>query len=125
MDTSQLNNVLLFISKNHSVQHADLLTTLAKYSLLPPQLKSKYTKNTKYKSPAVELLAKKYTINSEDFNPKNKMKIINLKYQIKLFDEQKRKLLDKKYIYLVFIKKLGISIGIDLVKTCLDHINGV
>lgn len=120
MDTSRLNNILLFISKTHSVEYTNLLTTLAKYSLLPPQLKSRYTKITKYKSPAVELIAKKYTIETTDFNPKNKMKIINLKYQIKVFEEEKRKLLEKKYTYLVFIKKLGISIGVDVVKNCLE-----
>lgn len=120
MDTSQLNNILLFISKTHLVQYTTLLTTLAKYSLLPPRLKSKYTKITKYKNPAVELISKKYTIDSSDFNPKNKMRIINLKYQIKVFEEEKRKLLEKKYTYLVFIKKLGISIGVDVVKNCLE-----
>jgi len=120
MDTTRLNNILLFISKTHSVEYTTLLNTLAKYSLLPPQLKSKYIKITKYESPAVELIAKKYTIDSSNFNPKNKMKIINLKYHIKAFEEEKRKLLEKKYTYLVFIKKLGISIGVDVVKNCLE-----
>ena len=120
MDTSQLNNVILFICRTHSIEYIDVLTTLAKYSLLPPQLKSHYTKNTKYKSPAVELLAKKYMINESNFNPKNKMKIINLKYHIKLFEKERRQLLEKKYTYLVFIKKLGLSVGIDLIKICLE-----
>lgn len=120
MDISRLNNILLFISKTHSIEYTNLLTTLAKYSLLPPQLRSKYTKITKYKSPAVELIAKKYTIETFDFNPKNKMKIIDLKYQIKVFEEEKRRVLEKKYIYLVFIKKLGLSIGVDVVKNCLE-----
>ena len=121
MNASQVNNVLLFISTNHHVRYIDLLTTLAKYSLLPPQLKSKYTTNSKYKNPAVELLAKKYNIDAGEYNPKNKMKIINLKSQIKQFEEERRKLIEKKYTYLVFIKKLGISIATDLIKTCLNY----
>lgn len=120
MDTTQLNETILFISRRYSIQYIDLLDTLAKYSLLPPQLKSKYSKLTKYKNPVVRLLAEKYNINSADFNPKNKMKIINLKYQIRIFEEEKRKNLEKKYLYLVFIKKLGISIGMDLIKNCLE-----
>ena len=120
MDTSQLNDVILFISREYSIKYTDLLNTLANYSMLPPQLKSKYSKATKYKSPAVRLLAEKYNINSSDFNPKNKMKIINLKYQIRVFEEEKRKNLEKKYLYLVFIKKLGLSIGSDLIKNCLE-----
>lgn len=120
MDTSRLNDILLFISREHSVKYNDILTTLAKYSLLPPQLKSKYSKFTKYKSPAVQLLAQKYSIDSSSFNPKNKMKIINLKHEIRIFEEQKRKSLETKYLYLVFIKKLGLSVGIDLIKNCLE-----
>ena len=120
MDTSQLNNAILFISREYSINYTDLLNTLANYSLLPPELKSKYSKVTKFKSPAVRLLAEKYNINSYDFNPKNKMKIIDLKYQIKVFEEEKRKSLEKKYLYLVFIKKLGIVIGVDLMKNYLE-----
>lgn len=120
MDTSQLNDVLLFISREYSVNYIDLLNTLANYSLLTPQLKAKYYKVTKYKSPAVRLLSQKYNIDSSIFNSKNKMKIINLKFQIKLFEEEKRERLEKKYLYLVFIKKLGISIGVDLIKNCLE-----
>lgn len=116
MDTFQLNQVLLFISKEYFVKYTDLLDTLANYSLLTPQLKAKYSKNTKYKNPAVRLLAQKYNIDSCEFNSKNKMKIINLKYQIKVFEEENIKKLEKKYLYLVFIKKLGISIGINLLK---------
>lgn len=120
MDTSQLNNVILFISREYSINYTDLLNTLANYSILPPQLKSKYYKATKYKSPAVRLLAEKYNIDSSVFNPKNKMKIINLKNQIRIFEEENRKNLEKKYLYFVFIKKLGLSIGIDLIKSCLE-----
>lgn len=120
MDTLQLNNAILFISREYSIKYTDLLNTLASYSLLPPELKSKYSKVTKYKSPAVRLLAEKYNIDSSDFNPKNKMKIINLKYQIRVFEEKKRKNLEKKYLYLVFIKKLGLPIGVDLIKNCLE-----
>lgn len=120
MDTSQLNSVILFISREYSINYIDLLNTLANYSLLPPQLKSKYSKTTKYKSPAVRLLAEKYNINSSEFNPKNKMKVANLKYHIRIFEEEKKKNLEKKYLYLVFIKKLGVSIGINLIKNCLE-----
>lgn len=120
MDTSELNDVILFISREYSVKYIDLLNTLSNYSLLPPQLKSTYSKATKYKNPAVRLLAQKYGVSSSEFNPKNKMKIINLKYQIKLFDEEKKKNLEKKYLYLVFIKKLGVSVGMDLIKNCLE-----
>ena len=120
MDTSQLNNAILFISQEYSIKYTDLLNTLANYSLLPTELKSKYSKVTKYKSPAVRLLAEKYNVDSSDFNPKNKMKIINLKYQIRVFEEEKRKNLEKKYLYLVFIKKIGLHIGVDLIKNCLE-----
>ena len=120
MDTSELNNAILFISREYSIMYTDLLNTLANYSLLPTQLKSRYSKATKYKNPAVRLLAEKYNIDSSDFNPKNKIKIINLKYQIRVFEEEKRKNLEKKYLYLVFIKKLGLSIGVDLIKNCLE-----
>lgn len=120
MDTSQLNNAILFISQEYSIKYNDLLNTLASYSLLPQDLKSKYSKVTKYKSPAVRLLAEKYSIDGSDFNPKNKMKIINLKYQIRVFEAEKRKNLEKKYLYLVFIKKLGLPVGIDLIKNCLE-----
>lgn len=119
MDTSELNNVIIFISREYSIKYTDLLNTLANYSLLPTQLKSRYSNATKYKSPAVRLLAEKYNIDSSDFNPKNKMKIINLKYQIRIFEEEKRKNLEEKYLYLVFIKKLGLSIGVDLIKKLL------
>jgi len=120
MNTSKLSETLIFISREYSIKYTDLLNTLAIYSLLPPQLKSKYSKATKYKSPAVQLLVKKYNIDSSDFNSKNKMKIINLKYQIKLYEEEKIKNLEKKYLYLVFIKKLGLPVGIDLIKNCLE-----
>lgn len=120
MDTSRLNDVLLFLSREYSIKYIDLLSTLVNYSLLPSQLNYEYSKATKYKSPAVRLLAQKYNIDSSEFNPKNKMKIINLKYQIKIFEEEKRKSLEKKYLYLIFIKKLGISIGINLIKICLE-----
>lgn len=120
MDTAELNDALLFISREYSIEYTNLLNTLASYSLLTPQLKARYSKVTKYKSPAVRLLAEKYNINSSNFNVKNKMKIINLKYQIKAFEEEKRKMLEKKYLYLVFIKKMGLSIGINLIKTCLE-----
>lgn len=120
MDTSELNDALLFISREYSINYIDLLSTLSKYSLLPPELKSKYSQVTKYKTPAVQLLAEKYNINSSTFNSKNKMKIINLKYQIRIFEEEKRKNLEKKYLYLVFIKKLGLPIGIGLIKNYLE-----
>lgn len=120
MDTSKLNDTLLFISQEYSIKYIDLLTTLSNYSLLPQQLNSKYSKATKYKTPAVRLLAEKYNIDSTEFNPKNKMKIINLKYKIRIFEEEQRKNLEKKYLYLVFIKKFGIPVGIDLIKNCLE-----
>ena len=59
MDTSELNNAILFISREYSIMYTDLLNTLANYSLLPTQLKSRYSKATKYKNPAVRLLAEK------------------------------------------------------------------
>lgn len=120
MDTSELNDMLLFISREYSIEYTTLLNTLDSYSLLTPQLKTRYSKETKYKSSAVRLLAEKYNINSSEFNVKNKMKIINLKYQIRVFEEEKRKNLEKKYLYLIFIKKMGLSIGVDLIKTYLE-----
>lgn len=120
MDTSKLNDTLLFISREYSINYIDLLSTLAKYSLLPQELKSKYSKVTKYKTPAIQLLVEKYKIDSSEFNSKNKMKIINLKYHIRIFEEEQRKNLEKKYLYLVFIKKLGLPVGMDLIKNYLE-----
>lgn len=120
MDASKLNDVILHISKTHSIKYIDLLNTLANYSLLPAQFKTKYSKTTKFKTPAVRLLAEKYKIDSSTFTSKNKMKIIDLKYQIKLLEKENKEKLEKKYLYMVFIKKCGISVGIDLIKTYLE-----
>lgn len=120
MNVSKLNDAILCICQEYSIKYIDLLTTLDDYSLLPSQLKSKYSKVTKYKSPAVRLLAEKYNINSSNFHSKNKMKIFHIKYEIKIFEEKKRNNLEKKYLYLTFIKKLGLNVGIVLVKNCFN-----
>lgn len=110
MNSIQIDSVLKFISVKYSIDFMDILHTLATYSLLPPYLKIKYSKLSIYKNPAVKLIAEKYTICSSGFTTKNKMKIINLKEQIKLYSKQ----LEVKYLYMIFIKKFGIVTGLDL-----------
>lgn len=115
MNINKIESVINFISINYSIDFMDILHTLATYSLLPPHLKIKYSKLSIYKTPAVKLIAEKYTICSSGFTTKNKMKIINLKEHIKLYHRQ----LEIKYLYMIFIKKFGLVTGIDLVHTVI------
>ena len=113
MDSVKFDAVLNFISREYGIEYIDLLHTLSNYSLIPLHLKSRYSKLSKFKCPAIRLIVEKYNIDSKGYTPKNKMKIINLKEQIKMYSKQ----LEVKYIYLVFIKRFGLETGLDFINS--------
>lgn len=113
MSTTKINRILKCISDDFDINYTELLHTLAKHYVLPQSLKGTYSKNTIYQTPAIKLIADKYKITPENFNSNNKMKIINLKRDIKQREEAQ---FLRNYLFLIFIKKLGLQIGIDLVR---------
>jgi hypothetical protein len=113
MSNTKIENILKCISDDFNINYTELLHTLAKYYILPQSLKSTYSQHTIYQTPAIKLIADKYKISPENFNSNNKMKIINLKRDIKQREEAQ---FLRNYLFFVFIKKLGLQIGLDLVR---------
>ena len=108
-----MEKIIKFISVQYDIKYEDILGTLYNTSYLTPKLKADYNKLSKYKNPATKLLSEKYSISLEKVN---KIKITDLKYYIREKEAEYKLKLEKKYLYLVFIKKLGISISCQLLK---------
>lgn len=108
-----MEKIIKFISVQYDIEYEDILGTLYNTPYLTPKLKADYNKLSKYKNPATKLLSEKYSISLEKVN---KIKIVDLKYYIREKEKEYKVKLEKKYLYLVFIKKLGVSIGCNLLK---------
>lgn len=111
-----MERILKFISIQYGIKYEDILGTLYNTSYLTPKLKAEYNKLSPYKNPATKLLSEKYSIT---LSLPGKIKVIHLKKYIKEKEEEYILQLNKKYLYLVFIKKLGLSIGCQLISSIL------
>jgi hypothetical protein len=118
MRSEEINDLLKFISKECNIKYIDILHTLSKYSILPPGLRKTYNKLSNYKYPAIKLIAEKYNIETPSVN--GKLKMIHLKDGIKIAEEEYKKNISVKYLYLVFSKYLGISIASQIIKSDLE-----
>ena len=118
MRAEEINELLKFISKECNIKYIDILHTLSKYSILPPGLRKTYNKLSNYKYPAIKLIAEKYKIETSPIT--GKLKMIHLKDGIRCAEEQYKKNISLKYLYLVFSKYLGISISSQIIKSDLE-----
>jgi len=118
MRLEEINDLLKFISTDCNIKYIDILHTLSKYSILPPGLRKTYNKLSNYKYPAIKLIAEKYNIETPSVS--GKLKMIHLKDGIRTAEEEYKKNIYVKYLYLVFSKYLGISIASHLIKSDLE-----
>jgi hypothetical protein len=114
MNIETLKIALNCISSEYNIDIENIYETLYKYCIIPKQLMSIYNKNCIYKNPATKLLADKYNVDTSSYSKNNKLKISFIKSSIKQHEEMQILKLEKKYLYLVFTKFLGISIACQL-----------
>lgn len=119
MNSNELENVLKFIAHKFSIEYCDILDTLSNHSLLDSYLSKKHKKITKFKNPAVKLIAEKYKVDTSMYHSKNKMGITDLKIHIQKWTEEQKNKIFKYLVYMVFMKKLG-CVGYDLAKIYLE-----
>ena len=62
MNNTKTERILRCISDDFDINYTELLDTLSKYNILPQSLKSTYSRNTIYQTPAIKLIADKYKI---------------------------------------------------------------